>query len=131
MFAKRVAIPAAALALALAGCGGDSDAERKRKDAIEQVVLDFAAADGREAFDLLSVEGLEKVYGLDDAQPAYWNCVEASDKFEGEKVDIDEVKLGEGDGATVEASTQDDSREYRVRVKRISGEWRITDIAEV
>jgi hypothetical protein len=125
----RVAIPAAALALVLAGCGGDSGTPEQRKR-VERVVLDFAAAEDRRACDLMTVEGLERVYGLDDAQPAYWNCVEASDKFQGQRIEIDETEFGEGIGATVKASTVDDDRLYRVKLKRISGDWLIHDIAE-
>jgi hypothetical protein len=123
---RTAALAAAAGALALAGCG-DDDADEKR--AAERVAREFALADGPEACDLMSENALEDVYGLDDSQHAYYNCIDRSDRFEGQEIDIEDTKRGEDDRITVTATTPDD-RQFKVTLNETAGEWKVDRVIE-
>ena len=124
---RTAALAAAAGALALAACG-DDDSDRTK--AAERTVREFAAADGPEACDLMTERALEDVYGLDDSQHAYYNCIDRSDRFEGEEVEIEDIDVGDDDRITVKATTQDDDRQFKVTVQELAGEWLVDRIVE-
>jgi hypothetical protein len=127
MLKHTAALAAAAGALALAGCGDDDSAD---KEAAERAARDFAAADGPQACDLMTERALEDVYGADDSQNGYYNCVDRSDRFQGEEIDIEETERGDDDRITVTATTPDDDRQFKVTLDETGGEWLVDRIIE-
>jgi hypothetical protein len=122
---RTAALAAAAGALALAGCGGNEADQR----AAERVAREFALADGPEACELMTENALEDVYGLDGSRSPYYNCVDRSERFEGQEIDIEETKEGEDDRITVTATTPDD-RQFKVTLNETSGEWKVDRVIE-
>jgi hypothetical protein len=127
IFKRTAVLAAAAGALALAGCGDDDGAD---KTAAERTARDFAAADGPEACRLMTERALEDVYGADDSQNAYYNCVDRSGRFQGEEIDIEDTERGEDDRITVTATTPDDDRQFKVTLDETGGEWLVDRIIE-
>jgi hypothetical protein len=126
---KRTAALAAAVgALALAACGED---DSEHKDEVERVVTAFAQADGPEACDLLTPRALRQVYGGERPKRGYEHCRRRSERFEGEKIEIDDLNFRGNLSATVRASTPDEDRRYRVGLKNLAGTWLIDSIALV
>jgi hypothetical protein len=128
IFKRTAALAAAAGALALAGCGDDDSAER---EAAERTAREFAAAAGPEACRMMTERALEDVYGADDSQNAYFNCVDRSHRFQGEEIDIEDTERGEDDRITVTATTPgDEDRQFKVTLDETGGEWLVDRIIE-
>ena len=129
MVPKRAAALAAA-ALALAGCG---ESENKAdREAVERSVKRFAQADGPEACRLLSPDAIRRGYGGRDKRFAYGNCLRRSKKFEGERVEVEDVDIKPGkeiDRAFVRAKSPDESRRYRIGMEKLRGAWLIDSIS--
>jgi hypothetical protein len=125
---RTAALAAASGALALAGCGEENS---RYRDEVERVVMDFARADGPEACELLTPRALRQVYGGERPKRGYERCLRRSERFEGEKIEIDDLNFRGDLSATVRASTEDEDRRYRVGVKNLADTWLIDSIALV
>ena len=128
MVPRRTAALAAAVgALALAGCGDDWEDDRR---AAERVAREFALADGPEACRLMTEPALEDVYGGDDSQNAYYNCLDRSHRFQGQQIEIKDAEKGRDDRITVIATTPDD-RQFKVTLDETAGEWKVDRVIEL
>jgi hypothetical protein len=128
---KPLPITAAACALALlAGCGGSDAADAVDRDVLRQVVVDFAAADGPKACEMLSPDGVVDVYGgyTKPLAEARAECLKRSKRFESEQVHVQEIKVIDGENALISALGADRTVSYSVKLVKLGGEWLIEEI---
>lgn len=125
----RVLIAAALAASALAGCG-DDPAKRVDRDKIRQVVTDFAAADGPEACDMLSPDGVVNVYGgfTKPLRESRAICERRSKRFKGEKVHLGKIEVVDDANVRIDAENSDHTVSYNVKLVRFGDDWLIEKI---
>jgi hypothetical protein len=124
---SRLAIAAFCLLAGVSGCGGEGD-ENDRQEARE-VVEKFALADGPEACEYLGGGALEDNYGGRDYSTGKERCEKASKDFEGERVEIRQVKITSETTARVDAESPD-GRLYVVSLSKPEDEWVIERIIQ-
>src|SRR5688572_13756819 len=126
---RRALIPAVLAASALAGCG-DDPAKRIDTGEIRQVVTQFAAADGPEACDMLSPDGIVNVYGgfTKPLRESRAICERRSKDFKGEKIHLGKLEIVDDSSVRIDAENSDHTVSYNVKVVRIGGEWLIEKI---
>lgn len=121
-----LAIAAALAALAIGGCTDDGD--QNEQDAVRSVVEKFALADGPDACDYLGGQALEDNYGGRDYATGKKRCEEASDRFEGERIRINRVRVTSDTTARVDA--EQDGRLYVVSLSKPQDDWVIERIIQ-
>jgi hypothetical protein len=123
---SRLLIAGALAALALAGCAGDGD--QNEQDDVREVVEKFALADGPDACDYLGGQALEDNYGGRDYATGKERCERASRDFEGERIEINRVRITSDTTARVDA--EQDGRLYVVSLSKPQDDWVIERIIQ-
>jgi hypothetical protein len=121
-----LAIAAACAALLAAGCGDDGD--QNEQGAVREVVEKFALADGPEACDYLGGQALEDNYGGRDYATGKKRCERAADRFEGERIKINRVRVTSDTTARVDAEQA--GRLYVVSLSKPQDDWVIERIIQ-
>jgi hypothetical protein len=128
---RPLALSAALLAsTALSACGGDDPAKEVNAAEIRQVVLDFAAADGPEACDMLSPDGIVNIYGgfTKPLRESRAICERRSKKFKGEKIHLGKMEVVDDANVRIDAENSDHTVSYNVKLVRFGDEWLIEKI---
>lgn len=126
---RQALIGATLAAIALAGCG-DDPAKRINPAEIRQVVTAFAAADGPEACDMLSPDGVVNVYGgfTKPLRESRAICVRRSKNFKSEQIHLGKMEVVDDSSVRIDAENSDRTVSYNVKVVRVGGEWLIEKI---
>jgi hypothetical protein len=124
---KRVPVALAAAACAavtLAGCT-DHSADEKT---IRSVVDEFSADNGPRACDLLTHNAIRQVYGGTHPDRAHQQCVAASKRFTGAKIQITNLHWTNNTTVKVSAAAVPPTHHYTVTVVKFGRHWRIDGI---
>jgi hypothetical protein len=117
----------ACAALALAACGDDGD-QNERAD-VQDVVENFALADGPKACDYLGGQALEDNYGGNDYASGKVKCQAAAKDFEGEEIKVNRVQVTSDTTARVDAESKD-GKVYVVSLSKPEDDWVIERIVQ-
>jgi len=108
-----------AAALALGACGGDDGGggtdEPTDEEAIEQVVTDFANAEGAETCDYVAQQVLDEAGGIEACEEAFKDSTPT-------EYDIQDIQIN-GDEATVTAERPKTGETEELKVLNEDGEW--------
>jgi hypothetical protein len=108
----------------LAGCT-DHGADEKQ---VKSVVNTFAGESGPRACDLMTRTALIQVYGGKHPDRAHEQCVAASTRFTGAKIDITNVHFSNDTTAKVSVAAVPPTHHYTVTVVKFGQHWRIDGI---
>jgi hypothetical protein len=123
---KRLAPLAAAACVAtmVAGCADHSSDEKQ----VRAVVNQFAVEHGPRACDLLTHNALVQVYGGEHPEKAHEQCVAASRRFTGAKIDITNIHFTDNNTAKASVGKEKAPHHYTVTVVKFGQRWRIDGI---
>ena len=117
----------ACVALALAACGDDGDQNERPR--VQEVVEEFALAEGPKACDYLGGQALQDNYGGQDYSTGKDKCKKAAKDFEGEAITVKRVQVTSDTTARVDAESKD-GRVYVVSLSKPEDDWVIERIIQ-